>query len=51
LSDGILILQGKKIPITSIPRYMLIDSAGNLIDDNAPRPSSKEIHEIFNTLK
>jgi hypothetical protein len=30
---------------------MLIDSAGNLIDDNAPRPSSKEIHEIFNTLK
>jgi thiol-disulfide isomerase/thioredoxin len=51
LSDGILILHGKKIPIKSIPRYMLIDSAGNLIDDNAPRPSSKEIHEIFNTLK
>ena len=51
LSDGIFIINGKKYPIKSIPRYMLIDSDGNLIDDNAPRPNSKEIQEIFNKLK
>ena len=51
LSDGIFIINGKKYPITSIPRYMLIDLDGNLIEDNAPRPSSKEIQEIFNKLK
>jgi thiol-disulfide isomerase/thioredoxin len=51
LSDGIFIINSKKYPITSIPRYMLIDSDGNLIEDNAPRPSSKEIQVIFNKLK
>ena len=25
--------------VNSIPRYMLIDSMGNVVDDNAPRPS------------
>lgn len=51
LSDGIFIINGKKYPIKSIPRYMLIDSDGNLIDDNAPRPNSKEIQAIFSNLK
>ena len=51
LSDGIFIFNGKKYPIKSIPRYMLIDSYGNLIDDNAPGPNSKELQEIFNNIK
>ena len=51
LSDGIFIINGKKYPIKSIPRYMLMGSHGNLIDDNAPRPNSKELQEIFNKIK
>jgi hypothetical protein len=45
------IINGMKYPVKSIPRYMLIDPGGNLIDDNAPRPSSKEIKDIFNKIK
>jgi thiol-disulfide isomerase/thioredoxin len=51
LSDGVFIINGMKYPVKSIPRYMLIDPGGNLIDDNAPRPSSKEIKDIFNKIK
>ena len=29
--------------LNSIPRYMLIDSAGNVVNDNAPRPSESGI--------
>ncbi len=30
--------------IDLIPRYMIIDHTGNIINDNAPRPSSEEIY-------
>jgi thiol-disulfide isomerase/thioredoxin len=30
--------------IQLIPRYMIIDHTGNIINDNAPRPSSEEIY-------
>ena len=30
--------------IDLIPRYMIIDQNGNIINDNAPRPSSEEIY-------
>jgi len=33
--------------IKGIPRFILIDEEGKVIDANAPRPSSKEIKEIF----
>lgn len=33
--------------IKGIPRFMLIDVEGKIIDANAPRPSSEEIKEIF----
>ena len=29
--------------VNSIPRYMLIDSTGNVVNDNAPRPSESEL--------
>jgi len=36
--------------IRGIPRFMLIDREGNVIDINALRPSSKEIRPLFDKL-
>lgn len=33
--------------IREIPRYMIFDSGGNLVEDNAPRPTSKKIKETL----
>jgi len=33
--------------ISSIPRFMLFDAAGNVISTNAPRPSSDDIRELL----
>jgi thiol-disulfide isomerase/thioredoxin len=37
--------------ITGIPRFMLIDTEGKLINVNAPRPSSDEINTIFEEIQ
>ena len=34
--------------IKGIPRFILIDPNGNIVNSNAPRPSSKELIELFN---
>lgn len=36
--------------INSIPRFILIDPDGNIIDANAPRPSDPKLKELFNSL-
>lgn len=36
--------------IRGIPRFLLIDQDGNIMDKNAPRPSSKEIKEVMADL-
>ena len=33
--------------IQGIPRFILIDSEGNIVDANAPRPSSEELIKLF----
>ncbi len=35
----------KNYKIQAIPRYLLFDKNGKIIDDNAPRPSEKELEE------
>jgi thiol-disulfide isomerase/thioredoxin len=40
----------KRFKINAIPRYMLIDKNGKVIDDDAPRPSDKEIREVLEGL-
>jgi hypothetical protein len=40
----------KQFKINAIPRYMLIDKNGKVIDDNAPRPSDKEIRGVLDVL-
>ncbi len=40
----------KAFNINSIPRFILIDDKGNVVDANAPRPSSAKIKELFNSL-
>lgn len=40
-----------KLNISLIPRYMLIDKQGKIVNNNAPRPNSVEIYKIFRSLK
>jgi len=42
-------VQGYKI--NGIPRFILIDPAGNIVSPDAPRPSSEELISLFNELK
>ncbi len=37
--------------VNSIPRFILIDPQGNIVDANAPRPSSPKLIELFDSLK
>lgn len=36
--------------INSIPRFILIDPQGNIVDANAPRPSDPKLKELFTSL-
>ncbi|WP_067149187.1 redoxin family protein [Pseudotamlana agarivorans] len=36
--------------IQGIPRFILIDTAGNIVDPNAPRPSDPKLVEMFSAL-
>lgn len=36
--------------IQGIPRFILIDPNGNVVDPNAPRPSSEKLVELFDSL-
>jgi thiol-disulfide isomerase/thioredoxin len=36
--------------INSIPRFILIDPEGNILDADAPRPSDPRLKELFNSL-
>jgi len=36
--------------INTIPRFILIDPDGNIVDANAPRPSEPRLKELFNSL-
>ena len=36
--------------INGIPRFILIDPQGNIVDANAPRPSDPRLRNIFNSL-
>lgn len=37
--------------INAIPRFLLIDPAGNIVDADAPRPSEDKLIELFNSLE
>lgn len=37
----------KKLKLQTIPRYVLIDSLGKIVNDDAPRPSSKELRLLL----
>ena len=39
-----------ELRLNSIPRYIVFDASGNLIDENAERPSSKEVKEYLGHL-
>jgi len=41
----------KEYTINTIPRYLLIDPKGNIINSNAPRPSDSKLIDIFSELK
>jgi thiol-disulfide isomerase/thioredoxin len=37
----------QEMEILSVPRYFLVNTHGQMISNNAPRPQSKEIRELF----
>ncbi len=37
--------------VQGIPRFILIDPSGNIVNSNAPRPSDKKLIDLFNELK
>lgn len=37
--------------VSGIPRFILIDPKGNIVDANAPRPSNPQLIELFDSLK
>ncbi len=41
----------KSLEIRSIPRFILIDPKGNIVNADAPRPSSPKLIALFNELK
>lgn len=47
-SKDIEFVKGYKV--TTIPRFILIDPKGNIVDSNAPRPSSQQIRDLFSEL-
>lgn len=53
---GIQLFAGKDVDfltayqVNSIPRFILIDPQGNIIDSNAPRPSSPKLKELLTEL-
>lgn len=40
----------KAYGVTYIPRFLLIDPEGNIVDADAPRPSEKRLRTLFNEL-
>ena len=54
--SGIQLYAGKDIDfvtayqINTIPRFLLIDPKGNIVDANAPRPSDLQIRDLFSEL-
>jgi hypothetical protein len=40
----------QKYKVISIPRYMIIDAKGVVINQNAPRPSDPRLIKVFNEL-
>ena len=40
----------KKIRLMSVPRYVIVDNKGQMVDSDAPRPSDPKIHKIFDEL-
>lgn len=53
---GIQLWAGKDISfmrdyqVNSIPRFILIDPQGNIVDNNAPRPSDPKLKKLFTEL-
>ncbi|MFI2742886.1 TlpA family protein disulfide reductase [Zhouia sp. PK063] len=41
----------KEYNIRGIPRFILIDPQGNIVNADAPRPSNPELKELFDSLK
>jgi thiol-disulfide isomerase/thioredoxin len=40
----------KEYVVTGIPRFILIDPKGNIVNSNAPRPSNPDLEDLFKEL-
>mgnify|MGYP000846681765 CR=1 FL=1 len=41
----------KAFDVTGIPRFILLDQEGNIVNSNAPRPSDPNLKEVLSTLQ
>ncbi len=40
----------KKLKIVAIPRYIIMDKEGRIVNSDAPRPSDPKIREVFDNM-
>lgn len=50
LPNGAASAIAQKLKLLTIPRYIIIDGKGKIINPNAPRPSDPEIRQTFNQV-
>ena len=50
LLDGTKTALTKRFSIHTLPRYLIFDKEGNVIDENAPAPSNSALREILEKL-
>ena len=50
LTDKEYALLADRFDIAGIPRYMVIDKKGMVVDDNAPRPSDEDLAALLESL-
>jgi thiol-disulfide isomerase/thioredoxin len=50
LPNGVFVYKGTQLPIKGVPRHVLLDAEGNLVDDHAPGPGNQLLPKALESL-